>query len=116
MCPGRQLRGRSSLKGVRVHQPRVNEQRNLSQREELKMAKQNAPHIVNVGRGIKAKVWTNNGNSRVWHNVTFARTYRDDNGDLQDSDSYCRDDLLHLARAAEKAFDHINSQLQSDEQ
>ncbi len=75
------------------------------------MAKQNAPFTVNVGRGIKAKVWTNNGTKGVWYNVTFARTYRDEQGKPQDSDSYSRDDLLHLARAAEKAFDHINSQL-----
>jgi len=80
------------------------------------MAKQNAPFIINVGRGIKAKVWTNNGSKGAWYNVTFARSYRDDSGDLQDSDSYCRDDLLHLTRAAEKAFDHINSQLHSDDQ
>ena len=31
------------------------------------MAKQNAPFSINVGRGIKAKVWTNNGTySDTW--------------------------------------------------
>ncbi len=34
----------------------------------------------------------------------------------QDADSFGRDDLLHLARAAEKAFDFINSQIQADEE
>jgi hypothetical protein len=77
------------------------------------MAKQNAPFTINVGRGIKAKVWTNEGNKGPWFNVTFARCYRDEKGEFQDSDSYSRDDLLHLARAAQRAFDHINEQLHS---
>jgi hypothetical protein len=80
------------------------------------MAKQNAPFPINVGRGIKAKVWTNNGNKGTWYNVTFARCYRDDEGNFQDSDSYLRDDLLHLARACLKAFDHINDQLQGEDE
>jgi hypothetical protein len=80
------------------------------------MAKQNAPFTINVGRGIKAKVWTNNGNKGIWHNVTFARCYRDEDGEFQDSDSFSRDDLLHLAHAAEKAFDHISDQLHSKDE
>jgi len=81
------------------------------------MAKHDAPYTIRVGRGIKAKVWTNNnGDKSPWYNVTFARSYRDDNGNFQDSDSFCRDDLLHLARAAQKAFDYINSQLQGNDQ
>ena len=50
------------------------------------MAKQDAPYTIRVGR------------------------------DYQDADSFGRDDLLHLARAAEKAFDYINSQLQAEEE
>jgi hypothetical protein len=80
------------------------------------MANQNAPIIISVGRGIKAKVWTNNGNKGAWYNVTFARSYRDEKGEFHDSDRYSRDDLLHLARAAEKAFDHINDRLHGDDQ
>jgi hypothetical protein len=34
----------------------------------------------------------------------------------EDAESFGRDDLLHLARAAEKAFDYINSQIQADEE
>ncbi len=46
-----------------------------SQKEELKMAKQEAPYIIRVGRGIKAKVWINNGSKSTWYNVAFARSY-----------------------------------------
>ena len=80
------------------------------------MAKQEAPHTIGVGRGIKAKIWTNNGSKSTWYNVTFARSYRDEDGNFQDSDSFGRDDLLHLARAAEKAFDYINTQLRGEDQ
>ena len=80
------------------------------------MAKQDAPFIVNVGKGIKAKVWTNTNQKGVWYSVTFARSYRDESGNLHDADNYLRDELLHVARAAEKAFDYINSQLHSDDQ
>ena len=38
------------------------------------MAKQEAPYTIRVGRGIKAKVWTNNGSKSTWYNVTFARS------------------------------------------
>jgi hypothetical protein len=44
-------------------------------------------------------------------------SYWDEDGNYQDADSFGRDDLLYLARAAEKAFDYINGQLhQADEE
>ncbi len=61
-------------------------------------------------------LWTNNGSKSTWYNVTFARSYRDEDGNYQDADSFGRDDLLHLARAAEKAFDFINCQIQAEEE
>jgi len=61
-------------------------------------------------------VWTNNGSKSICYNVTFARSYRDENGNYQDADSCGRDDLLHLARASEKAFDYINCQLQGNDE
>ncbi len=79
------------------------------------MANSNAPYIINVGRGIRAKIWTNNGSKGLWYNATIARTYRDKDGELQDSDSYSRDDLLHLARVAGKAFDYVNQQLHQED-
>ena len=80
------------------------------------MAKQTKPYTINIGRGIKAKVWSNEGNKGTWYNVTFARCYKDEEGEFQDSGSYGRDDLLHVARAAEKAFDRINEQLHTEDE
>ncbi len=46
----------------------------------------------------------------------MAHRLPDPGPNYQDADSFGRDDLLHLARAAEKAFDYINNQLQAEEE
>ncbi len=76
------------------------------------MAKQknNKPITIKVGRGIRAKLWHNSNKKGAWFNVTITRTYKDDDGDFHDSDSFSRDDLLHVAYAAQKAFDYIINQ------
>lgn len=72
------------------------------------MAKQKkGPYTIKAGRGVRAKVWKNNGKNGEWFNVEIIRTYKDDEGELQDSTSFSRDDLLQVAYAAEKAFDYI---------
>jgi hypothetical protein len=88
------------------------DKQNISLKEERKMAKQskNRPHTIKGNRGVRAKVWRNSGKNGAWFNVTIARTYRDDDGDLQDSDSFSRDDLLTVAYVAQQAFDYILNQ------
>ena len=77
---------------------------NLKQTEESKMVKQEKPQIISAGRGIRAKVWKNENDRGCWYNVTFSRTYKDDSGNFQDSDSFGRDDLLHVGFLADQAF------------
>lgn len=76
------------------------------------MAKQksNRPTVIKVGRGIRAKLWRNSGKNGAWFNVTITRTYKDDDGDLHDSNSFSRDDLLQVAYAAQKSFEYIVDQ------
>lgn len=73
------------------------------------MAKQKKqkPFRIKAGRGVVAKLWRNNNKNGEWFNVTITRVYKDDDGDFQDSESFSRDDLLQVAYAANKAFDHI---------
>jgi len=85
------------------------------------MAKQKkAPYPIKAGRGVRAKVWKNKGKNGEWYNVEIIRTYKDDDGDLQDSTSFSRDDLLHVAYAAQRAFEYIldraNNQDDTDEE
>ena len=44
-----------------------------------------------LGR-IKAAVWENEGDERKFYNVTFARTYMDNEKKFHDADSFGRDD------------------------
>ena len=73
------------------------------------MAKQKKqkPFRIKAGRGVVAKLWRNSNKNGEWFNITITRVYKDDDGDFQDSESFSRDDLLQVAYAANKAFDHI---------
>ena len=71
-----------------------------------------------LGR-IKAAVWENEADQKKFYNVTFARTYRDDQNKFHDSDSFGRDDLLVVAKIANEAHTFIHEQLakaKSDDQ
>lgn len=54
---------------------------------------------------IKAAIWRNESENGVFFAVTFARTYKDASGELQDTDSFSGTQLLRLARLADKAYD-----------
>lgn len=54
---------------------------------------------------IKAAIWKNESEKGDFFAVTFARTYKDGQGNLQDTDSFSGTQLLILARLAEKAYD-----------
>lgn len=68
----------------------------------------NRPHEIRLGR-LKAAVWTNQTESGVRHNVTFCRIYKDGD-EWKDSDSFGRDDLLLLAKLADKVHTWIYEQ------
>lgn len=62
---------------------------------------------VRIG-SIKAAIWQNHTDSGARFNVTFQRLYRDEQNKWHSTDSFGRDDLLVLARVAERAFDSIH--------
>ncbi len=57
---------------------------------------------------LKAAIWKNESESGVFYNVTFARTYKDGQGTLQNTDSYSGSQLLRLARLADQAYAKIS--------
>ena len=64
---------------------------------------------------IQAAIWRNTDTEgRVRFGVTFERRYRDSEGNWQSSDSYGRDELLTLAKAADLANTRIH-ELQAGE-
>ena len=65
-------------------------------------------HEIRIG-AIKAVIWANDTQNGTRHNVTFARLYKDDDG-WKESTSFGRDDLLLLAKVADKAHTWIHEQ------
>jgi len=61
---------------------------------------------LRLGR-IKAAVWENGADQRTFYNVTFARTYMDEDKKFHDADSFGRDDLLLLSKLADQAHSFI---------
>ena len=66
---------------------------------------------VRIG-AVKAAIWRNvadmGNNSRPMYSVTFQRLYRDGDNAWKSTESFSRDDLLLLAKVAERAFDRIH--------
>ena len=69
---------------------------------------------VRIG-SIKAAIWQNNTDSGARFNVTFQRLYRDEQNKWRSTDSFGRDDLLVLARVAQRAFDSVHEVQQERE-
>lgn len=73
-------------------------------------------HTVRYG-SIKGAVWKNmvdaGNNSRAMYNVTFSRSYRD-NEEWKDSTSFGVDDLLTLGKVANECHSFIHAQRSRD--
>lgn len=65
-------------------------------------------HELRIG-AVKAAVWQNDGSNGPWHGVSFERVYRD-GSEWKSSTSFGRDDLLVLAKLADRAHTWIVEQ------
>jgi hypothetical protein len=63
---------------------------------------------------LKAAIWRQESDKGSWYSVTFARAYRDQDGNWQSSGSFGRDDLLVLAKIADQAHSWIHRQIALD--
>jgi hypothetical protein len=68
---------------------------------------------LRLGR-IKAAIWENKVDDRSYYNVTFSRTYKDEQEQFHDSDSFGRDDLLLVAKLADQAHSFIFDRMKGD--
>jgi len=78
----------------------------------LIMPKDKPVKEVRLG-AIKAAIWKNETENGVRYNVTFARLYKDGN-DWKSADSFGRDDLLVVAKVADKAHSWMFEQAQEE--
>jgi hypothetical protein len=56
---------------------------------------------------ISAAIWGQEHEGRVFYNATFQRSYKKDDGSYGNSDSFGKDDLLLLAKVADRAHTAI---------
>lgn len=75
--------------------------------------KQKPVHEVRLG-AIKAAVWKNDTQNGVRYNTTFSRLYKDED-EWKTTDSFGRDDLLVLAKVADRAHSWIHEQSQEED-
>jgi len=74
------------------------------------MEEKKKPTIIRAGRGVKAKVWTNQGKHGDYQSITFSRVYKDAKDEFQDSDTFYKDELLQVAWAAVMAYSHCQEE------
>lgn len=73
------------------------------------------PHEIRIGR-IKATIWENETQNGSRFNTTFSRLYKADNeSEWSESESFGRDDLLILAKLADRVHDWIFEQKREGE-
>lgn len=63
---------------------------------------------------LKASIWRNEGEKGAYYTTTLARTYKDEQGNLRDTHSFSKDDLLKVSELARGAYGHI-SELQREQ-
>jgi hypothetical protein len=69
-------------------------------------------HAIRL-KNVRAAIWLNRTENGTYLNVTFSRSYRDQEGNWHTTESYGRDDLLLLAKVADLAHSWIWEQIQS---
>ena len=67
----------------------------------------NKPTYTRRLNRVEVAIWKNETEDAIWHNVTFQRTYRDEKGEMQNTNNFRMDDLPALAFLAAKAYDQM---------
>lgn len=66
------------------------------------------PEDVLRDGNIKASIWRNESERGDFFATTFARTHKDDEGNVRDSHNFVGADLLKLSELARKTYDRTN--------
>lgn len=66
----------------------------------------NKPEVISDGI-LKAKIWTKDSEKGPYHNITLSRTYKDQDGNYQESNSFNHNDLLAVSELARDAYNRV---------
>lgn len=81
------------------------------------MTTQNQPPFKTLRDGaLKSSIWKNTGKKGVFYSVLFSRIYKNDQGNLKDTDSFSNGELLRLANLATRTYNQIREFCEADKQ
>ncbi len=63
---------------------------------------------------VKATIWRNDSDKGGFYSVRLTRTWKDEQGQYHDSDSFSGSELLRIARLANIAYDAIQAYRAND--
>lgn len=77
----------------------------------MEETKRNAPIDIIRNGSLKASIWKNpkDDGSGSFLSVTFARTFKDADGNLRDSSSFSGRDLLVIAELARQSYNTVSN-------
>ena len=68
----------------------------------------NPPASVLKDGNLKASIWENEGQKGKYFTATFAKVYKDRNGELRDTNVFNNSDLLKVSELARQAYGRTN--------
>ena len=74
----------------------------------------NQPRDILRDGNLKASIWRNEGEKGPFYSANLARVYRDDQGELRDSQSFSGGDLLRVSELARKTYDRTQELRRED--
>ena len=69
----------------------------------------NKPVFTRRLNRVEVAIWNNETAENIWQNITFQRTYRDEQGVMQNTTNFRMDDLPAMAFLAVKAYAYLAS-------
>ncbi len=74
----------------------------------------NQPVDVIRDQNLKAAIWRNESEKGPFYATTFSRTYKDQDGQYRDTNSFVAGDLLRLSELARKTYDRTTELRRED--
>ena len=65
-------------------------------------------------QNLKAAIWRNESDKGAFYATTFSRTYKDQDGEYRDTNSFVAADLLKLSELARKTYDRTTELRRED--
>lgn len=86
----------------------MSEQQNQNQQQTPQQQQNKGPEDTIRDGSLKATIWRRQGQQKDYFTTDLAKTYEDKNGNLKDTKSFGKNDLLGIAELARRANIRVN--------